>query len=493
MAETPGESFIFIVFAVIVIVVIVAIAGYLMLVGVNISNSSVCYVSSEFTNFYYNGLCVTKFFCLSSTLKAIGISPPLFGCTTATSGYGPGSKPSQVFSTVANDLTSCWNQYGANQGLTVLPNSPATCSVIDINTNQNLTINNLTNYLERNAYTTEVSCLNHTAVQSCSDPLTSTNLNGFSCDLSDPSICEAQSSSYFDCRSQSGYNAFTQGYSAIRYINLNGSKPPTAAMNLSSYLCETSQGCSFNTSLGTCSTLSGNTASCTDLYTNFCNSKGNCTVGYDPTTDSYEVPSSCVLTEPVKSTSVINESYASYLKPGDNVIFSYKNISNSSQSGFPLPNSSKSINKAQIYIIYLNSLVGTRFPPNTISLPSECEPASFLNNYPTSGIEDECSRAIVASVGATLLSPSNPGLVVGAALAGFGASECFNSAVCKNDVAPNALVYTEKLATAAIAASGIGQCVSSIFSFFSALPQEIGIAKPDFLGRNLIYICAVTK
>ena len=492
MAETPGESFIFIVLAVIFIIVIVAIAGYLLLVGVNLSNSSICYVSSEFTNFYYNGLCVSKLFCLSSTLKTLGISPPLFGCTTATAGYGPGSQPSQVFSTVANDLTSCWNQYGANQGLTVLTNSPAMCSVVDVNINRNITINNLTNYLGTNAYTTEVSCLNHTAVQSCSDPLTNSNLNGYSCDLSDPSLCDALSLNYFNCKSQPGYQPFTQGYNTIRYIPLNGTKPPTAAMNLSSYLCETSQGCSFNTTLDTCSNISGNTASCTDLYTNFCNGN-NCTVGYDSTTNSYESPSSCVLTEPVKSTSIINESYADYLKPGDNVIFSYKNVSNSSSSGFVLPNSSKSINKAQVYMVYLNSLVGTRFPPSSISLPSECEPATFLNNYPSAGIEYECSRAILSGVGAKLLSPSNPGLVVGATLAGFGSAECSNNVVCKNDVAPNSLLYTEKLSEATFAASGIGQCAQSLFSYFSSLPQEIGISKPDFLGRNLIYICIVTK
>ena len=491
MAETPGESFIFIVLAVIFIVVIVAIAGYLLLVGVNLSNSSICYVSSEFTNFYYNGLCVSNFFCLSSTLKTLGITPPLFGCTTSAAGYGPGSQPSQVFSTVATDLTSCWNQYGANQGLTVLTTSPATCSAVDVNINQNITINNLTDYLEKNAYTTEVSCLNHTAIQSCSDPLTSSNLGGYSCDLSDPSLCEATSLSYFNCRSQSGYSPVTQGYT-IKYIPLYGSKPPTAAMNLSSYLCEASQGCSFNTTLRTCSTPSGNTNSCTDLYTNFCNGN-NCTVGYDGTTDSYEAPSSCVLTEPVKSTSIINQSYADYLKPGDNVIFSYKNVSNPSDSGFVFPNSNKSINKAQIYIVYLNSLVGTRFPPSSISLPSECEPATFLNNYPTAGIKYECSRAVVSAIGAKLLAPSNPGLVAGVALAGFGSAECFNNSICKDDVAPNALKYTAKLAEASLYATGIEQCAQSLFYFFDSLPQQIGISKPNFLGRNLIYICAVTK
>ena len=491
MAETPGESFIFIVLAVIFIIVIVAVAGYLLLVGVNLSNSSICYVSSEFTNFYYNGLCVSNFFCLSNTLKTLGIAPPLFGCTTSTAGYGPGSKSSQVFSTIATDLTSCWNQYGANQGLTVLTNSPATCSVVDVNINQNITINNLTNYLETNAYTTEVSCLNHTAVQSCSDPLTSSNPNGFACDLSDPSLCEAQSSNYFQCRSQAGYQAFTsQAYEQV-YVPLTGSKPPTAAMNFSSYLCEASQGCSFNTTLGTCSTLSGNTASCTDLYTNFCNGD-NCTVGYDSITDSYEVPSSCVLTEPVKSTSIINESYASYLKPGDNLIFSYKNASNPVNKP-TFPNSSKSINKAQIYIIYLNSLVGTRFPPSSISLPSECQPATFLNNYPTAGIEYECSRAVVSGIGAKVLAPSNPGLIVGASLAGFGTAECFDNSICKDDVAPNVLTYTEKLAYSSLYATGLAQCAQSLFYFFDSLPQEIGISKPDFLGRNLIYICAVTK
>ena len=491
MAETPGESFIFIVLAVIFIVVIVAIAGYLLLVGVNLSNSSICYVSSEFTNFYYNGLCVSNFFCLSSTLKTLGITPPLFGCTTSAAGYGPGSKPSQVFSTVAADLTSCWNQYGANQGLTVLTTSPATCSAVDVNINQNITINNLTDYLEKNAYTTEVSCLNHTAIQSCSDPLTSSNLGGYSCDLSDPSLCEATSLSYFNCRSQSGYSPVTQGYT-IKYIPLYGSKPPTAAMNLSSYICEASQGCSFNTTLRTCSTPSGNINSCTDLFTNFCNGN-NCTVGYDGTTDSYEAPSSCVLTEPVKSTSIINQSYADYLKPGDNVIFSYKNVSNPSDSGFVFPNSNKSINKAQIYIVYLNSLVGTRFPPSSISLPSECEPATFLNNYPTAGIKYECSRAVVSAIGAKLLAPSNPGLVAGVTLAGFGSAECFNNSICKDDVAPNALTYTAKLAKASLYATGIEQCAQSLFYFFDSLPQQIGISKPNFLGRNLIYICAVTK
>ena len=491
MAETPGESFIFIVLAVIFIVVIVAIAGYLLLVGVNLSNSSICYVSSEFTNFYYNGLCVSNFFCLSSTLKTLGITPPLFGCTTSAAGYGPGSQPSQVFSTVATDLTSCWNQYGANQGLTVLTTSPATCSAVDVNINQNITINNLTDYLEKNAYTTEVSCLNHTAIQSCSNPLTSSNPGGYSCDLSDPSLCEATSLSYFNCRSQSGYSPFTQGY-ATKYIPLYGSKPPTAAMNLSSYICEASQGCSFNTTLRTCSTPSGNINSCTDLFTNFCNGN-NCTVGYDGTTDSYEAPSSCVLTEPVKSTSIINQSYADYLKPGDNVIFSYKNVSNPSDSGFVFPNSNKSINKAQIYIVYLNSLVGTRFPPSSISLPSECEPATFLNNYPTAGIKYECSRAVVSAIGAKLLAPSNPGLVAGVALAGFGSAECFNNSICKDDVAPNALTYTAKLAEASLYATGIEQCAQSLFYFFDSLPQQIGISKPNFLGRNLIYICAVTK
>ncbi|MCL4391321.1 MAG: hypothetical protein M1284_00860 [Candidatus Parvarchaeota archaeon] len=490
MAETPGESFIFIVLAVIFIIVIVATAGYLLLVGVNLSNSGICYVSSEFTNFYYNGLCISNFFCLSSTLKTAGISPPLFGCTTAASAYGPGSTPSQIFSGVAIDTATCWNQYGANQGLTVLPNGPATCGVVDINTNQNLTINNLTSYLEGNAYTTEVSCLNHTAVQSCSDPLSSSNPNGYSCDLSDPSICEAQSSNYFQCSSSAGYS-FSSGYSKT-YIPLNGSKAPTAALDLTSSLCEASQGCSFNNALGTCATPNGNTNSCTDLYKNFCNGN-NCTVGYDSTTKSYEAPPSCTLTEAVKSTSIINESYATYLKPGDNMIFSFKNLSNSSQTKFVDPNSNKSINKAQIYIVYLNSLVGTRFPPSSISLPSECAPATFLNNYPTAGIEYECSRAVVSAVGAKILSPSNPGLIAGVTLAGFAGAECYNNSICKNDVAPNALVYTGKLLYSSLYATGLEQCAQSLFYFFASLPQEIGISKPNFLGRNLIYICAVTK
>ena len=491
MAETPGESFIFIVLAVIFIIVIIAIAGYLLLVGVNLSNSGICYVSSEFTNFYYNGLCVSNFFCLSSTLKALGVAPPLFGCTTSTSAYGPGASPSQAFSSISTQLTSCWNEYGANQGLTVLPDGPATCGVTDININQNITINNLTRYLESNAYTTEISCLNHTAAQSCADPLSSSNPNGFTCDLNNPSVCEASSSNYFKCSSTSGYS-FSNGYSKT-YINLTGSKPPTAALNLTSDLCEASQGCSFNTTLDTCSTPSGNTAVCTDLYKNFCNGN-NCTVGFDKTTKSYESPPACTLTEPVKSTSIINVSYADYLKPGDNLIFSYKNLSNSSTSGFVPPNSSKSINKAQIYIVYLNSLVGTRFPPHSISLPSVCEPATFLNNYPTAGIEYECSRAVVSAIGAKLVSPTNPGIIVGTALAGFTGAECLNNTLCKEDIAPNALDYTGKLAYASFRATGLEQCAQSLFYYFTAsLPKTIGISKPNFLGRNVIYVCAVTK
>ena len=48
MAETPGESVIFIILAVVFIAVIVSIAGYLLLVGINLSNSGICYVSIGF-------------------------------------------------------------------------------------------------------------------------------------------------------------------------------------------------------------------------------------------------------------------------------------------------------------------------------------------------------------------------------------------------------------------------------------------------------------
>ncbi len=486
MAETPGESFLFIVLAVIFIVVIVSVAGYLLLVGVSLSNSGICYVSSEFTNFYYNGLCVSNFFCLSSTLKSLGIAPPLFGCTTSTSAYGPGSSASQVFSSTATKLSSCWNEYGANQGFTVLPNGPATCGVVDIDSNQNLTINNLTQYLESNAYTTEVSCINHTAVQSCSNPISSSNPSGFTCDFNDPSVCISSSSDYFKCSGTSGYS-FTKSY-----INLSGTTYPNAADNMTSYLCEASQGCSFNKTLGTCSTISGSTASCTDLYTDFC-SGNNCTVQYNGITASYSPPPSCTLTEPVKSTSIINQSYADFLKPGDNLLFSFRNISNPSQDGFVLPNSSKSINKAQLYIVYLNSLVGTRFPPSSISLPSECEPATFLNNYPTSGIEYECSRAVASGVAAYSLAPTDPGIIVGTSLVGFTGAECLNHSICKNDIAPNIPDYVGKLAYSSVYATGLEQCAQSIFYFFDSLPQYLHVAKPDFLGRNLVYICAVTK
>jgi hypothetical protein len=257
-------------------------------------------------------------------------------------------------------------------------------------------------------------------------------------------------------------------------------------------LCEASQGCSFNTKLGTCANSTGNTQVCTDLYTNFC-SGNNCTVQYNSVVNQYSAPPSCTLTEPVKSTSIINESYADYLRPGTNLIFSFKNLSNDSQNGFVDPNSSKSINHAQLYIVYLNSLVGTRFAPNSISLPSECEPATFLNNYPTAGIEDECSRAVVSGVAADVLSPSTSGIIAGTALAGFTTAECYNNTICKDDIAPNAAIYTKKVLYGAIAATGLEQCAQSIFYFFDSLPQEISHTKNYFLGRDVMYICAVTK
>lgn len=490
MAETAGEEFAFIILSVIFIFTIVLVFAYFLLFGFGFTNSSTCYLSSQIRNFFYNGLCVSQFFCISSSISHTIGTPPLLGCSTSTQTYTSGSSSSQIFSGTVTSLADCWYQYGANQGLDVLQSSPGLCSVININTTQNLTIANLTQYLQSEAYTTQVSCINHTAQQSCPN-----YQDGFTCNLQSPNTCTASSSDYFKCITQQGYSRTYSGYS-LDNISLTGSTGTTAANLMPSYLCDASQGCSFDASTGSCVNNTGQIGSCTQSYTNFCqkNSTGSyvCTVNYDSTTSSYVAPPSCTLSEPVNNDSVVNVSYFDYLAPGVNMIYSYKNQTNGSSS-LVYPNSTKSISKSQLYILYLNSFAGSRLPPTWIDLPQECTPLSFLNNYPTQGIEDECSRALLSygAVATKIAYGSNPGLIgLGTtSLGGYLYGRCTSNQFC-NGVAPNAL---NVVSTSLLYTTGLSQCATSLWTAITQAPSELGLAKSNFLGRNQIYVCAVTQ
>ncbi len=489
MSESGGETFVIVIMVAIFIAVIIYVFGHFLFLGGAFADSSICYLSSQATNFFYNGLCLSQYLCFSSTLEGMGISPPLLGCSTTSTSYSSSSTSNQVFSGLSTSISQCMYQYGAYQGLDVLPNNPAICSVSYINSNKNLTFANLTNYLYSSTYTTQISCLNHTAAQSCGDPLSASNPNGFSCDTLQPSECQATSSDYFSCVTQSGYTPFTAGYS-IDNIPLSEPGSTSAANNMSNYLCEQSQGCYFNTAKGTCTNLTGSSIGCTDTYTNFCqrsaNNNYNCTVGYDPTTDSFEPPNSCYLYEPVKSTSVVNISYGSYFKPGVNLLYSYKN---STSSEFVGVNSTKSLANSQIYIVYLNSFAGTRFAPSVISLPQECAPISYLNNYPTSGIQYECSRALLSFVALGGAGSSvNPGFVVKSSILGVGGgflyNQCVNASLCGS---------TNEFGTLSVGlfkTTGLSQCISSLGSFVNQFNFKYAEGL-SFLGRNLVYLCAV--
>jgi hypothetical protein len=491
MAETAGEEFVFIILSVIFIFTIVLVFAYFLLFGFGFTNSSTCYLSSQIRNFFYNGLCVTQFFCLSSSISQTVGTPPLLGCSASAQTYTSGSTSSQIFSGTLTSLADCWYQYGANEGLDVLQNSPGLCGIVNIDTKQNITIANLTSYLQSTAYTTQVSCLNHTAQEACPN-----YQEGFTCNLNAPNTCIAGSSNYFKCSTQAGYSKTYSGYSPDSIPLTSSTTQTTAANLLQPYLCDSAQGCSFNSAVGACTNSTGQIGSCTQSYTNFCakNLSGDyvCNVNYDPTTQSYVSPPSCTLTEPVNNDSVVSVSYFDYLAPGINMIYSYKNQT-SGKASLVLPNSTKGINKAQLYIVYLNSFVGSRLPPQWINLPSECAPESFLNNYPTSGIEYECSRALLTYGALGLRTPfgKNPGLVGlgSSALAGYLYGRCTSNSLCNQYIAPTGMQY---VSTALLTTTGLSQCGESILTAISQAPSELGLAKSNFLGRNQIYVCAVT-
>ena len=497
MAETPGENFVFIILGIVFMVFIIIVFGAFLVLGFSLSNSTLCYTSSKFSNFFYNGLCLSNFFCLSSTLQAEGITPPSIGCSPTTQFFSSGSSNSQVFSSVATTLSRCWNQYGASQGLTVSPGSPLLCGVVSLNLGRNVTFSNLTDYLATTPYTTQVSCLNHTAAESCSNPLSSTNPSGFSCYTSNPTECVSNSNSYFQCFGQQGYSPFTTGYSSTTLPLTSKTDINTAVDNLSQYVCSAAEGCSFNLSIGTCAKPDGSTSGCSTPYTNFCklNQSGDyvCTVGYDSITGSFEVPNSCQLTEAVKSTSTNNISYLQFLGSGLSInAYSYRNKTSGNSITVPL-DSNRSIGSAQLYFYYINSLVGTRFPPYRETLPSnECKPITFEVNYPSAGIEYECSRALLnygtlayglKTTALTTLAAS--GVVIGGTTYG-----CSTNTYCNTYVLSN---LGKSVSTFLLKTTGLEQCGQSIIGFFQNIGSDILGQNVNFLSSGQIYICAVTS
>ncbi len=495
MAETAGENFVFIILFVIFIFVIVLVFAYFLLFGFGFTNATSCYGSSQVTNFFYNDLCISKFFCISTTIQALVGAPPLIGCSPATQTYTSSSTTGQLFSGVADALGTCWYQYGANSGLDVLYNSPALCSVIGVSfgNQKNLTFYNLTQYLKSVALSQQISCLNHTAEQSCANYQSAANPDGFSCDTTTPTQCTAPSYDYFSCEYQQGYNPTGAGY-ALQNIFLNSTTAvTTAANNLSAYLCDPTQGCYFNKATLSCTNSTGQVGSCTQTFNDFCAQTPygytNCTVQYDSNTGDYRPPNLCTLTEPVNNNSVVNVSYFDYLAPGVNLLYSYKNKT-SGQSENVGVYSNISINNAELYVVYLNSFANSALPPATVSMPPECFQQTWLNNYPTTGIEYQCSEAL-AVYGAAIGTPAltgNPSIVTlaGAGAVGYLYGRCQSNTLCNQYVDTSA---TKAITTALYTTSGLQGCVTSLEDYFS---QLAGTA-PNLLGRNQMYVCAVTS
>ncbi|MCL4400467.1 MAG: hypothetical protein M1348_01795 [Candidatus Parvarchaeota archaeon] len=540
MAETAGENIVFIILFVIFIFIIVLVFAYFLLFGFGFSNASSCYVSSQISNFFYNGLCATQFFCIASTLQSLEISPPLLGCSPSTQSYSSGSTTGQAFSAVTQSLATCWYQYGGSEGLSVLPGVPVTgnpqtygngsglCSVINLHLGQNATFYNLTRYLQSATQTTKLSCLNHTAAQSCDNPLSASNPYGFYCDNSYPTECQATSFNYFKCLSAPGGYVGGSNLQSI-FLNKNGvNAKTTAAINATAQLCDASQGCFFNAAFsnstypdGACfngTDQAATPSACTQVYTNFCQNISvsggkfktnyNCTMNYDSSFGELSPPSSCTLTEPVKNTSTVNVSYFDYLNPGVDLLYSYKNRSTGSSSLVSIY-SNISISNTQLYLVFLNSFAGTSYPPQLVSTPKECWPAVFLNNYPNNGIADSCTRALLTFGAAGISTASaKPGLVTysAAAGAGFLYGRCIGNTVCDKYIATPAV---NAFSTLVFTTSGVSSCAQSLYvglqetgnsvsndwkSFWGWLSGSTYTpSNLNFLGRNQLYLCAVSS
>ncbi|MCW1301766.1 MAG: hypothetical protein OH316_01360 [Candidatus Parvarchaeota archaeon] len=494
MAETGGEAFVLMMLTVIVVVFIFYIFGQFLLLGFNFSSASLCYVSSNIRNYFYNDLCLTQFFCISSFLSSMHLTPPMLGCSTTVSTYAGNYPTSAMFTGITNTLSTCFYQYGAFNHLSVFRYGPQICSVVNIRTDYNFSFYNFTKYLNSTTYTKVKSCIGYTASQAC--PHAS---EGFSCDSQAPTTCTMSESNYFTCKvNGSNYVPNYPNYNVVE-MPLNASKGTLAADNNASLdLCVGSQGCTFNRYAGEnglCENATGYSNVCTQYYTNFCNvSKNTCYMNYDPVTDSVLPPPSCTLSEPVFSNATTNETYFDYFQPGVDLFFSYYNTSSGKKAVAVNPLSKMyDLQKSTLYVVYLNSMTGTRFPPVQIHLPSECVQGTFINNYPTT-CYDYCARSALvygsALAGVAALNPG-PMLVTGAFAAGAFSGAVFKEASGYGLISSSISQAALEEAGALFSLSGLPQCASCLLSSFTN-PASV-LSGASMLGRNIIYVCAVTS
>ncbi|MGC8698869.1 MAG: hypothetical protein ACP5RE_01645 [Candidatus Acidifodinimicrobium sp.] len=494
MAETAGEMFVIMIVVIISVVFIFYIFGQFLLLGFNFSSSSLCYVSSNIRNFFYNDLCLTQFFCISSFLSAIHLTPPMLGCSTLVSTYSGNYPVSSVFTGIASTLSTCFYQYGAFNHLTVFRYNPQLCGVSNININQNFSLYNFTEFLNNTKYTSEKSCMGYTASQACPHAA-----EGFSCDSQAPTTCIKTETNFFTCSvNGSNYVPTYPNYNLIT-VPLNATKGTLAADNNASLdLCVGSQGCAFDRYIGSnglCVNATGYSSPCTQAYTNFCNaSKNSCSMDYDAVTGSLVPPPSCTLSEPVFSNATTNVSYFDYFQPGVDLFFSYWNKSGGKKAVAINPfNKSVDLQKSTLYMVYLNSMTNTRFPPVELNLPSECVPETFINNYPFN-CYTYCARA-TAIYGSLFVgtAEANPGPMVigGAFAAGALTSVTFSYAKQYNLIASSIGQAGLEEAGALYTLSGLPNCVSCIIQTFTS-PVDTTFHGDNLLGRNILYVCAVT-
>ncbi len=518
MAETGGEYTVFWIAFAIIAFVIISIFAYFLLFGFGFSDSSLCFASSGLRNFINTGLCVTNVACLSSTLNSLGLVPPLYGCSPSTSAYS-GSNANTAFSGIVTALSSCWYQYGGDQGWAVIQDQAPICSEISLNLNSNVTFYNFTKYLNVTAYSSTPSCVGHTAEQACPN-----YAKGYACDTQQPNLCELSTNNYFQCEDSVNYNA---GPGQVINIPLNTpNKATTAANNMSEYLCS-QVGCSFvptaDSGAGACENASGSINACTQYYLNFCSQnptseqgfgKYNCSVVYNSVTDSFYAPASCTLTENINSGITSNMTFFNYLQPGINLFMTWVNKTSGAYEyvrpggatdEIPYTNGSfktlsspdainRSISHAQLYILFLNSLSGTRFVPSTISLPSECAPFTYLNNYPGS-CYDYCARAAIFYYGLYKGAGRKLGITTVSALAVTGIAAGSTTAACSSNSGCNQYILqpgyndlTNVISTGLFTTSGLSQCVSCISGYLSN-----AFGHPGVLGENEMYMCAVVS
>lgn len=492
--ETAGEMFILMMFIVIGVVLIFYVFGQFLLLGFNFSSSSLCYVSSNIRNFFYNDLCLTQFFCISSFLSSIHLTPPMLGCSTLVSTYTGNYPTSAMFTGIASTLSTCFYQYGALNHLTVFRYGPQLCGVSNIHINQNFSVYNFTEFLNKTTYTTEKSCIGYNSSQACPHAA-----EGFSCDTQAPTTCIKTETNFFTCSvNGSSYVPTYPNYDLVT-VPLNATKGKLAADNNASIdLCVGSQGCSFDRYAGTdgmCVNATGYSSSCTQSYTNFCDvSNNSCSMNYDAITGSLLPPPSCTLSEPVFSNATTNVSYFDYFQPGVDMFFSYWNKSGGKNAVAINPlNKSIDLQNSTLYMVYLNSMTNTRFPPVEVNLPSECVHETFINNYPTS-CYTYCARA-TAIYGSLFVGTAayNPGPMVigGAFTAGALTGVVFHYAGQYNLITPTVGQAILEEGGALYTLSGLPSCLSCIYQTFTG-PVDTIFYGDNLLGRNILYVCAVS-